>query len=76
MIIGIPKEVKGSEYRVAITPEGAHDLAAPKKLTEDLLDTGAACIAYETIEQNNKGRTSYKKVAEDHGLTNFYREFK
>ena len=23
-----------------------------------------------------KGRISYKKVAEDHGLTNFYREFK
>jgi len=122
MIIGIPKEVKESEYRVAVTPEGVHDLAAGenrvlvqegagmdsgfsdmeysnagaeivrdaeaiygvsdmvvkvkepspgevrlikkdqivfaffhlssnKKLTEDLLDTGSICIAYETIER-------------------------
>jgi alanine dehydrogenase len=28
MIIGIPKEVKESEYRVAVTPEGVHDLVA------------------------------------------------
>ena len=26
MHIGIPKEIKNHEYRVALTPEGAHDL--------------------------------------------------
>ncbi len=26
MIIGVPKEVKDNEYRVALTPEGAREL--------------------------------------------------
>ena len=28
MIVGVPKEVKDNEYRVALTPEGAHELTA------------------------------------------------
>ena len=28
MIVGIPKEVKNHEYRVAITPDGVHELKA------------------------------------------------
>ena len=27
MIVGVPKEVKDNEYRVALTPEGAHELS-------------------------------------------------
>ncbi|HEX8100210.1 MAG TPA: alanine dehydrogenase, partial [Actinomycetota bacterium] len=26
MIVGVPKEVKDNEYRVALTPEGAREL--------------------------------------------------
>ncbi len=123
MIIGVPKEIKESEYRVSITPEGVHELVSEnnkvlvqkdagidsgfknedyeingaeivhtakevydlsemiikvkepteeevslikkdqiifaflhlssnRKLTKDLLDTGAICIAYETIERD------------------------
>ena len=28
MIIGVPKEIKNNENRVALTPAGAHELAA------------------------------------------------
>ena len=28
MIVGVPKEVKDNEYRVALTPEGANELTA------------------------------------------------
>ena len=28
MIVGVPKEVKDNEYRVALTPEGARELTA------------------------------------------------
>ncbi|MCK5567987.1 MAG: alanine dehydrogenase, partial [Actinomycetia bacterium] len=28
MIIGIPKEIKESEYRVSLTPEGANELVS------------------------------------------------
>ena len=27
MIVGVPKEVKDNEYRVALTPEGARELS-------------------------------------------------
>ena len=26
MIVGVPKEIKEDEYRVSLTPAGAHDL--------------------------------------------------
>ncbi|HKX34629.1 MAG TPA: alanine dehydrogenase, partial [Actinomycetota bacterium] len=28
MIVGVPKEVKDNEYRIAVTPEGARELTA------------------------------------------------
>ncbi|MDH4209357.1 MAG: alanine dehydrogenase, partial [Anaerolineae bacterium] len=39
MIIGIPKEIKDNEYRVALTPAGAHTLAQAGHRI--LVETGA-----------------------------------
>ena len=52
MIIGVPKEVKDNEYRVALTPEDARELtqlhlAARKGLTRLLIERKVSAIAHE-----------------------------
>jgi alanine dehydrogenase len=44
MIVGVPKEVKDNEYRVALTPEGAHELTAAghQVLIQDGAGTGSS----------------------------------
>ena len=44
MIVGIPKEVKDNEYRVAATPEGVHELvrAGQEVLVEDGAGAGSS----------------------------------
>ena len=47
MIVGVPKELKDSEYRVALTPEGAHELS---RAGHDVLiekDAGAGSSLHE-----------------------------
>ena len=39
MIVGTPKEIKNNEFRVGLTPESAHELAAHGH--EVLVETGA-----------------------------------
>ena len=43
MIVGVPREVKDNEYRVALTPEGAHELTAAghQVLIQDGAGTGS-----------------------------------
>src|SRR5918993_1867484 len=52
MLIGVPKEIKTNENRVALVPAGAEALVAAghEELTRAHLKSGATCIAYETVE--------------------------
>jgi len=50
MIIGVPKEIKNNENRVALTPAGAKELV----LTEAMIKSGSVCLAYETVEKSDR----------------------
>src|SRR6478736_10400405 len=50
MIVGVPKEIKSHEYRVALLPVGADE-----QLTRRVLESGATAVAYETL-QDRQGR--------------------
>jgi len=52
MIIGVPKEIKNNENRVALTPAGASELVKP--LTHAMIKSGAVCLAYETVEKSDR----------------------
>ena len=48
MIVGVPKEIKNNESRVAITPAGAHSLAANHTV---LIESGAGIGSAITDDQ-------------------------
>jgi alanine dehydrogenase len=49
MKVGVPKETKSAERRVAATPAGVKALT-DQELTEKLLDKKVVGIAYETVQ--------------------------
>ncbi|MEX0743584.1 MAG: alanine dehydrogenase [Actinomycetota bacterium] len=59
MIVGIPKEVKDNEYRVAATPEGVHELVRAGQ--EVLVENGAG--AGSSIPQQRYERAGAEIVA-------------
>lgn len=67
MIVGVPREIKIAEYRVALTPEG---------VTEIVKNGHTVLIEKNALEQNpnlakglntHAGKVTYKAVAEAHG---------
>lgn len=66
MIVGVPKEVKNHEHRVAATPEGVRELvhAGHQVVVETTAGEGSAISdAHYEVAGTNVG------VAEAHGLT-------
>ena len=53
MIIGIPKEIKTDEYRVSMTPAGAHELVIRglKVLLEDKAGEGSGITNQDYLDQ-------------------------
>ena len=54
MKVGVPKEVKNNEYRVAITPSGAHELV--RHGHEVFIETGAGLGSSITDDEYVRGR--------------------
>ncbi|MBI4382648.1 MAG: alanine dehydrogenase [Nitrospinae bacterium] len=63
MIIGVPKEIKKDEYRVSLTPAGAHDLAVAGHavLVEDGAGVGSG-IANDQYERVGARIASRKEI--------------
>ena len=63
MKIGVPKEVKNHEYRVAITPIGVHELVAHGH--EVFIETGAGVGSSITDEEYVAAGATIVDTAED-----------
>ena len=85
MIVGIPKEIKADEYRVSMTPAGAHELIirGHKVLLEDkagegsgitnqnYLDQGAQIVSRQEVFSRSNMIVKVKEpLPEEYGLLN------
>ena len=62
MIVGVPKEIKNNESRVALTPAGAHSLAASHTV---LVESGAGLGSAITDDQFRSAGATIVNSAEE-----------
>ena len=63
MIVGVPREIKDNEYRVALTPEGARELADAGHTV--LIEEGAAEGSALPVDRYKRAGAQFVATAED-----------